>query len=80
MCFLTSPQTSLQLAHPHITAENTQPSGNPRTEVSPQRADLSAQFKGEVFLPLQSRAAAATPQHVIAPYAPGLAASASPEG
>lgn len=38
------------------------------------------QNKCKAFLPLQSRAAAATPQHLIAPSAPGLAVSAFPEG
>lgn len=52
------------------------PSRNPRTEVSPQQADLNAQNKCKTFLLLQSHTAAATPQHVTAPSAPGLAASA----
>lgn len=56
------------------------PSRNPRTEVSPQQAYLNAQNKCQTFLSLQSHTAAATPQHVIAPSAPGLAASAFAEG
>lgn len=64
----------------HCRGHSFLPSRSLRTEVSPRQADLNAQNKCKAFLPLQSHAAAATPQHVIDPSVPGLAASAFPEG